>query len=255
VPAPAGGHSLLSTSEGVADLARRRLRVSTEMGPGWDRVGEALLERFPWLEDDDEDDGEDPEGFSVYAGTARFFGDEGYWFMPQEGDPAAPRRAPNDPLWIVEALAVVDGVGRPRPDPELVRGAACRRAPFIVDPRAHAGELEVRAHPLIGRIANAAAGESDRLTGEVWISDGRVHRVSWTRIVARRPRSPFKTRESRLWQTTELWDFGLAVDVEVPTPQPDEKVRIGEVLEGLGWLWRRKRAYERRAAREQPRDG
>ncbi|MEN3282051.1 MAG: hypothetical protein V7607_3191 [Solirubrobacteraceae bacterium] len=247
-PAPTHGRSLMAVSEGVADLARRRLRLSIDPGPAWEHLGDLLLERFPWLGDEDEDDREDPDGFSVYAGTARYFGHEGNWFQAADGDPAAARRSPNDPLWIVEALAVVDGVGRPRPGRELVRGASCRRAPYIVDPHAHVTELEVPApYPLLGRLTDAAAGVSHRLTGEVWIGDeGRIHRASWTRIVVRRARWPFKAPQHRLWQTTELWDFGVAVDIEVPSPQPDEKIRIGEVVEAIGSLWRRKRAYERR---------
>jgi hypothetical protein len=250
VPAPPHGHTLMPVTEGVADLARRCLRVSVEPGPGWDHLVDALLERFPWLDDDErEDDGEEPERFSVYAGTARFFGHDGNWFQSTEGDPAAARRSPNDPLWIVEALAVVDGVGRPRADRELVRGASCRRAAFIVDPLTHTTELELPdPHPLLGRLTDAAAGLSQRLTGEVWISDEeRIHRVSWTRIVARRPRWPFKAPQHRLWLATELWDFSVAVDIEIPSPQPEEKVKIGDVLAGIGWLWRRKRGYERRA--------
>jgi hypothetical protein len=241
----------MSVSEGVADLARRRLRVSVEPGAGWDALSDALLERFPWLDDDGDDDGEDPEGLMVYAGTARYFGHEGNWFQAAEGDPAAARRSPDDPLWIVEALAVVDGVSRPRAGRELVRGASCRRAAFMVDPLTHATELELPApHPLLGRISDAAAGLSHRLTGEIWISDeGRIHRASWTRIVARRPRWPFRAPQHMLWQTTELWDLGVAVDIEIPRPQPEEKVRIGEVLAGIRWLWRRKRAYERRGKR------
>jgi hypothetical protein len=42
-----------------------------------------------------------------------------------------------------------------------------------------------------------------------------------------------------------LWDVGVALDIEIPSPQPEEKVRIGEVLAGIRSLWRRKRAYER----------
>lgn len=143
---------LMQMMEGVTDLARRRLQVSVEPGPAWDVLVDALLNRFPWLDDDEaEDDGEEPKGFSVYARTARFFGHDGDWFHPMEGDPGAARRSPNDPLWIVEALAVVDGVSRPRADRELVRGASCRRAAFIVDPRAHATELELPDPYPLGR--------------------------------------------------------------------------------------------------------
>jgi hypothetical protein len=241
-------------SEGVADLARRRLRASVEAGPGWEHVGHLLLERFPWLDDggEDEDDGEDPEALEVYSGTARYFGSEENWFQPAKGDPTASRRSPNDPLWIVEALAVVDGAGAPRPGRELVRSTSCRRAAFVVDPHEHAAELEVPPpHPLLGRITDAAQGLSRRLTGEVWIDDDdRVRRVSWTRVIARRPRSLGKPPPSRLWHTTELWDFGVGVDIEIPTPQPDERVRVGEIVGAMRWLWRRKRAYERgRSAR------
>jgi hypothetical protein len=242
----------MSVSEGVADLARRRLRVSVEPGPAWEHLGDLLLKRFPWLDDGEEDDGEDPQGFHVYAGTARYFGSDENWFqLPAEGDPTAAWRSPNDPLWIVEALAVIDGAGRPRSARELVRGASCRRAAFIVDPRAHGAELVVPPpYPLLGRITNAAAGVSHRLTGEVWIDDeDRIRRVTWTRLIVRRPRWPFKAPTSTLWQTTELWDFGVGVDIEIPRPQPDKKVPVGEVLAALRSLWRRKRAYERRRSK------
>jgi hypothetical protein len=100
----------------------------------------------------------------------------------------------------------------------------------------------------LGRLTNSAAELSHGLTGEVWISDeGRIHRVSWTRIVAPRRRWPFKAPQHTLWLTSELWDFGVAVDIEIPSPQPEDKVRIGEMLARIRSLWRRKRAYERRA--------
>jgi hypothetical protein len=51
----------------------------------------------------------------------------------------------------------------------------------------------------LGRLTNSAAGLPHRVTGEVWISDeGRIHRVSWTRIVALRLRWPFKAPQHTL---------------------------------------------------------
>jgi hypothetical protein len=179
VPGPPHGRSLTPVYQGVADLARRRLCASVEFGAGWDHLSDLLLERFPWLDDEVEDDGEDPEGFVVYAGTARFFGHDGNWFQAADGDATAARRSPNDPLWIVEAMAVVDAASPPRPSRELMRGTSCQRAAFIIDPRTHTTEFEPPPpYPLLGRVADAAAGLSHRLTGEVWISEeGRIDRV------------------------------------------------------------------------------
>jgi hypothetical protein len=157
----------------------------------------------------------------VYAGTAAFLGHGDRW-MPlglKEGDLSAGRRRRDDPLWILEALASVDDVAPRSGEPELVRGDPCHRLRFRID--------------------------AERITGDVWIDDDeRVRRVTWRRARKRRPRSPVKP--ATYWRTVELWDFGIDVDIEIPTPmEPEPGPSLREIYDGIGALWRRKRAYDR----------
>jgi hypothetical protein len=97
------------------------------------------------------------------------------------------------------------------------------------------------------------------IAGDVWIdSAGRIRRVTWTTFAVRRPRSPLRTNGAQsAWHTTELWDFGIDVDIELPDIRnQDVEVRSWPVvLYGLfGEMWRARRAYARRE-RAQPGPG
>jgi hypothetical protein len=88
----------------------------------------------------------------------------------------------------------------------------------------------------------------------VWIdAAGRIRSVTWTTFAARRPRSPLRDLgvAEGLWHTTELSDFGLDVDIELPVVVDDEDLPSFPVVlyEICGEMWRAKRAYDRRAGR------
>jgi hypothetical protein len=222
-PLPPSERSFTRFAEGVADLTKVRVQMRSTIPPVFDHLEQVLLERFPWLEDVDEDDDED-EPVTVYAGTAGFLGHGDRWMLLglEEGDPAAGRRARSDPLWILEALTTTDHTTSRTDERELVRGDLCRRLQFRID--------------------------AERITGDVWIDDDeRMRRVTWRRAYKRRPRSPLKTPRFTAWRTLELWDFGIDVDIEIPTPmEPEPGPSLREMYDGIGALWRRKRAYDRR---------
>jgi hypothetical protein len=53
-----------------------------------------------------------------------------------------------------------------------------------------------------------------------------------------------------VWQTTELWDFGVPVEIELPVVETERSSPRPVGLVELVWkLWRRKRAYDRRHPR------
>jgi hypothetical protein len=239
---PAGPPERSSTqySEGVADLANVRAEIRVREAPMWSYFADLILERFPWL-DDGEDGDEELEPTMVYAGTAGFIGNEGTW-MPlglRTGDPHAGRRMPEDPLWILEALTIVADAAPRGAERVTVRDVACAPLRFEVDLRRAGGRIEVIE----------ARGRSPRLLGDVWIDeDERIRRVTWQRPIVQRPRSPLKQPRVIAWRTLELWDFGTPVHIEVPVPMKPKPKRllVHDLYDGLGWLWRRKRAYERR---------
>jgi hypothetical protein len=239
-PAPPPERSSTTYAEGVADLANVRVRMRERCPPVWAYFAERIAERFPWLDDDEEDDDGDVEAIKVCAGTSAWWGTDDHWIAMGGGvgNPFARRRGPEDPLWILEALTIA-GEAAPRSEqPELVRGEPCARVPFEIDLRTGGTQLdEARMRAL-----------SDRLRGDVWIDgENRVRRATWKRPYRGRPRSPFKLPPVTLWRTVELWDFGTPVRIELPTTSPPEPgPSLREMFDGLGALWRRKRAYERR---------
>jgi hypothetical protein len=219
--------TLISREVGETDFTRRRTRTEV----WWedpDGLGERLVTAFPWLADEDEDDDDAAPSAMLYAGTASWF------LMPdrnaasqRDGDPMAPRRTHTDPTWIVEALVHVH-----RED-----GRGDGRLGFLVDLAETGSALEKPPHR--GR-------RPPRIAGELWLDDaGRIRRVTWSRFDRTRSR---EGSSGRHWTTSELWDFGTPVSIALPVAarQPPLPLQLTQ----LAWnLWRRKRAYERRARR------
>jgi hypothetical protein len=203
-----------------------------------------MVARYPWLDDDEEDDEHEQfRSVIVYAGTASFFCAGDRCTGGDNGDVSALARAPSDPVWIVEALAhAEEAVAR---GDDIVRDSAHRRWEFRLDP-ASLPEALVQS----GR----SRRKQPRLAGDAWIDrDGRVRRVTWTQLERRRPRWPWnKPPVPRAWQTTKLWDFGVPVEIEAPLTESSERDPPWPIgLAQLVWtLWRRKRAYERRHPRK-----
>lgn len=87
---------------GVADLDRRRTHMVSESTPeALDDVGEAIIARWPWLEDlgDDEPADDDTEFPHVWADGVS------YWRGPRGWTRAGHANVSMHPLWIVEQLA------------------------------------------------------------------------------------------------------------------------------------------------------
>jgi hypothetical protein len=199
------------TVEGVADLARRRVRINAIDAPGWDALAERIRRKWPWL-DDSEDDDDDAEFTTVFADGHRFSGTGGRWFSVEVSD------REGDPTRILDVLSLArDG---DRLGSEEVRGAACERVAF--------------------------SAPEER--GDAWIdAAGLVRRVTWRRPLRVRPRARPKEEPPKLWHTTELWDFGLPVEIEVPEaqPPPDSGPFVRDIAEIGTSLWRRRRDYRR----------
>jgi hypothetical protein len=240
-PSPPERDYFGGTEEGVTDFRLRRTRVSP-VGRWWSEVlAETALKRWPWLralDEEDACDGSDEAIVCVYAGTSAYFGSGDVWSLIAEGDPRARRRSHADPLWITELLRHVDEAW-PRGD-LVVRGSHCARYAFRVDLNAHRDEVELpvfKPHT-----------QPPRLTGEVAVDrKGRVRQITWREIPRRRPRA--RGRAAALptvqaWETTELWDFGVPVDIELPEPPEARAWPIA--LAGICWrLWQARREYRR----------
>ena len=223
-----------TSAEGVADLRKRRARLATTLSPATDRLTERIVARWPWLDEDDDDAGDEPEFDTVFIGGHRYFGGGAHWTLMDDGG-AAPK--PSHPTWIVDALA--GATGARRVGTEEVRGAACER--YTLDPvdlRAAAANTAISLPPH-GGVARPT------LRGDVWIDgDGLVRRVTWIQPMRGRPRLRPKQTNPRFWCSTELWDFGLPVTIDVPEAEPrPEPVPISHVAADL---WRMRRDYRRK---------
>lgn len=239
-PPPRPEWDFTDVAEGVSDLTSVRTVMRSTIAPVWAHLAELIVKRFPWLDDGDEaDDDDDDEAVAVYAGTAAFLGHGDRWMAlaSDKGDIHAGSRGPTDPLWIVEALTVVDEASVREGQREIVRGAPCQRLGFMIDMRTKVGKPGSRPSPRM----------SERLRGDVWIDgDDRVRRVTWRRPIKQRPRSPIKPPAFTMWRTVELWDFGVDARIEIPTPmEPEPNPSLREILGAIRALWRGKRAYDR----------
>jgi hypothetical protein len=87
------------------------------------------------------------------------------------------------------------------------------------------------------------------LRGDVWIDgEGLVRRVTWTQPRRGRRRLRPKQTNPGMWFSTELWDFGVPVTIEVPEAEPMPKGRpFPVVLWEMGTeLWGMRRRYRRK---------
>ncbi len=190
--------------EGVADLNARRALVSQAL-----MFTDGLTKRFAADRIEHADDAEELESMepreNVYDGANMYIRVGSKWTGFSLTDPAGPR-APNDPLWPLDALSganhEVFEVG-----PETVRGVSATRFRLTVDPG--------RADASLAAGVSASSGpyrSLSRLPAEVWLdSAGRALRIA----VLSEPTAPADTR---IWSVTELWDFGIPVDIATPDP-------------------------------------
>jgi hypothetical protein len=218
--------TLISREVGETDFTRRRTRTEVRWEDP-DGIGERLEAAFPWLGDEDDDDAAALPAM-LYAGTASWFEfPAGNAASMGDGDSMARRRTHTDPTWILETLEHVHREDR--------RGDG--RFGFLVDLAETGSALEIPPHR--GR-------RPPRIAGDVWLDEaGRIRSVTWSRFDRARSRD---RSDRRHWATSDLWDFGAPVRIELPEAarEPPLPLRLAQ----LAWiLWRRKRAYERRSGR------
>lgn len=219
--APPAHADLRWVEEGVTDFRHLRSAIRTiEIASALDALADGLVARFPWLDSDERDD-EVPRR-AVYAGAAHFFGAGDAWTVVSRGDVDG-RRGHTDPAWILDVLALAETADA-RAANEPVRGQPCRRYGFAVDLGRHAARVDAPPY---------AGSRPPFIAGEAWLdAGGRIRRVTWQKVMLLRPRDPRRPKGSTImWETTELWDFGLAVDIAVPSAV---RTRRG----ASGRLWR-----------------
>jgi hypothetical protein len=207
-PPPEPARAFGTAEAGVTDFAHRRTATETPaLAPGIELLAERMAARFPRL-GEALVDGVDTDLRAVYAGSAALIGHDDRWIAIARGDTSA-GRGHTDPVWVVDALAHTD-VADLHGEDELVRTQPCRRYGFAVDLGRHTATVQIPPHP--GR-------RPPHITGEAWIdADGRIRRVTWRQAPLLRRRDPRRSRGGRtFWESTELWDYGVAAEIEVPT--------------------------------------
>jgi hypothetical protein len=233
--------AMFQSREGVADLARRRVRLDVTDRTATRALAEHITSKWPWLDDDEDDEEDDDVNFvTVFADGCRYVGVRDRWSLSEDGNPGG-RRTQDDPTWILDALRGARGAHRA--GSEDVRGTDCER--YTLDPvdlRAADGAIELPEHGTLDR---------PTLRGDVWIdADGLVRRVTWRQPprVRRRVRPP--KPPAIMWHITELWDFGLPVEIDVPRAEPpaDPGSLLGTTWEIGTLLWRKRADYRRRQA-------
>jgi hypothetical protein len=178
----------------------------------------------------------------VFIGGRRYIGAGDRWSLADDGAPGAATK-PDNPTWILDALAAARPAARAGRDE--VRGTACERHTF------DAVDLRAAVRATNGAIALPSHGNVDHptLSGDIWVdADGLVRRVAWMQPLRKRRRLRAPEVPTKLWRSTELWDFGVPVTIDVPDAQPrDDSGRIVRDLWKVGTaLWHRRADYRRR---------
>jgi hypothetical protein len=201
----------LGGTEGIADLRRRVARVSVQyVTPDFAREIDSRLSEAEAEDPEDDEMRQTVTSFikmfsttleNVHVGGATYtqVGDQG-WANFSETARDAPR-SPDDPLWLLDALVGVrDAMEVDRED---VRGVPTTHYRLDIDLATADQELAtgvIAPGPRSYRSLRA-------LPADVWIDDdGRIRRLSYER-----------EDNGMYWQTTELWDFGLEVEIEIPS--------------------------------------
>jgi hypothetical protein len=238
-PPVAGDRGSGDVYEGVTSFASCRTETTCTLSSSSLRAAEEFARRQPWLVGEEEGDDDEPAR-TIHAGTSVFFLFPTRCAVLADRDDHAMTRSHSDPTWIVEVLSYAATERSRDDDGGVVRGAACRRQGFDVDLELVRGRMALpvrRGH------------RAPRLRGEAWVDDaGLIRRVTWQYLEARRPRARRRRRFSgtgRGWHTTELWDFGTPVDIELPQHPPGTRSRHLEGVRALWDLWRAKREHER----------
>jgi hypothetical protein len=209
---------LIMAEEGDTDFLARRTRTTQSAGTALDEMVDAIEARWPWLHEDEDPDA--PPSVAIYAGTASSFQAGDLATTISAGDPHSPMRHHDDPVWILEALS---------------------HAHVTSDGSAFEIDLERRTGPL--QLPPHHASAPPRLIGEFAVDDaGRLSRVTWRqKTFRRRPRWPGEPPKGAGTQTLELWDFGLAVEIEAPdVPRRLPGAALVDILQAWRHLRRRR---------------
>jgi hypothetical protein len=201
--------------DGVADFARRRVRVSQSMF-FTDRTTAALMELG-----DGEPGLRESAGHMemIYDGANAYVRVADSWTGISLADPGGPL-GPYDPLWPLDALfgASDDAV---EIGPEAVRAVPATRYRLTVDlARADA------ALPAGVSVPSGPYRALSRMPAEVWLdAAGLARRISVSSDPAAAP-------DAQVWSIVELWDFGVAAGITPPGPEeiltPAEAEQLGD---------------------------
>lgn len=207
---PVGDH--VGRTEGVADLPKRIARATVHhMTPEAKADIDGKLAEP--LEDPEEEDARaGAQAFinafstaleNVYVGGATYTRVGEGWSAFKGTDRDGPRAA-DDPLWLLDALlGVRDDVTEL--GAEEVRGVPTTRYEITIDLASADEQLESG----ITAPGPRPYRSLHELPAQVWIDDqGLVRRMSYE-----------IAEPMGYWQTTELWDYGLDVDIAVPSPE------------------------------------
>jgi hypothetical protein len=240
---------------GVANPAARSVQVRhfhAEDSPG-EKLSEAVVRRWPWLDDDDTHDPEPGQRTDVETIEIRrkhYYGGPDRWIDWSDMPFYGPARA----LWPLEAIL---GVITATPaGSRNVRGDMCTRYRCDVAPGEGARWDEIT---LIDR--PEPDDDWRALSADVCVdSSGLVRRIAWSPTTGKRfkpgvlPRLATRLDQSpapepsfdangRLWNATEFWDYGCSVEISAPTNLTDSSGK--SMLDIVRDLWRIRRKYKR----------
>jgi len=187
--------------DGVADLAARRARVSQSL---------FFTDRYTALVAEHGDDDPSPreqvmEADMIFDGARSYVRVADNWTSFPPADASGPR-GPNDPLWPLDALF---GAGDDAVEigSETVRDIPATRCHLTIDlARADA------ALPAGVSVPSGPYRSLRRLPAEVWLDAAGLAR----RIAVNS--DPTAAADADVWSIVELWDFGISIDITLPSP-------------------------------------
>jgi hypothetical protein len=252
---PSGWAEPWSWEIGVANPAARsaQLRHYYAEDSPLEKLGEAVVRRWPWLDDDGSAHGQGPRAGeeTIEINRAQYYGGPERWIDWSDLSYYGPGRA----LWPLEAiLDVTTATGGESID---VRGTLCARylTHVVPDNRRCLGDARLVDPPL-------RHDDWRELTADVCIDDqGHVRRIAWSPNIGKRPRPGLLARlavrldkdpdadhainpPGRPWHVTELWDYGCNVEIHAPTNLIDA---MGTPIRDIAIdLWRMRRRYQQR---------
>jgi hypothetical protein len=239
---------------GIANPAARSVRVRHYYSEGSpvEKLGEAVVRKWPWLDDDGSPRESGPRAGeeSIEIERAQYYGGPDRWIDWSD----MPFRGPARALWPLEVI--LGARTATRIEGIEVRGDLCSRYLTDVLPDNATRQAE-------GRLVDPPRSNDDwrSLIADVCIDEhGLVRRIAWSPTTGKRPKPGLLPRlaarldkntnadhafdpPGRPWHVTELWDYGGDVQIDAPTNLIDESdTSIGDIVTDL---WRMRRRYKR----------